>query len=162
MKKINIAIAVIVAASLSACSLSSNYNAEICTSIIETQFESRWIESFAPAAKMEPDSCTMIVVTRFVSKNEDYDSLFTYELNANYKTFENGEFTYTHEVDQISIEQAPQRRLSKKELLEVAEKLDAKYGDQDICTGYLKALLNNEPTGTGQQMCQKPPQFRDY
>ena len=144
------------------CSPSGNYNSEVCESIMKSEFESAWIDSFTPAKKMEPDTCVMIVVTRAVINGEDHDALFKNELTAKYKYFEDGQFSYTHEVNSLGIEQVPIRNLSKKELLQIAEELDVKYGDQDICTGYLKALLNNESTGTGQQMCAKPPQFRNY
>lgn len=161
---INIKFAIFVATStlLYGCSFLSNYNAEICTRIMEAKFESVWVESFSPAAKMDPNSCAMIVEVRSVIENQDYDILSKYELNATYKVFESGEFSYNHTVNKLSNEQVSQRSPSKNELLEIADKWDAKYGNQDICTGYLRALINNELTGTGQQMCQKPPQFRDY
>lgn len=104
----------------------------------------------------------MMVITRQSSSTPEEDILVKYELNAIYKTFYNDEFSYTPEINNIGTELAPRKNPTKSELLQIAEKLDTKYGNNDMCTGYLKALINNEPTGTGQQECKKPPQFRDY
>jgi len=151
------------AATIASCSKISILEPSICDQIFYEEMRFKWVDSSTAASELGENECQFLVTTRqpytTIEHLKGKDIVQEFTLTASYTPFKDGQFTYTKSYESIDTRTEDGKKVSKAELIKIANRLDEFYGDNDMCYGYLHAIINDEMTGTGQRACDIPPQF---
>jgi len=150
-------VAMLAAAALAGCAKGPEPECdEIANTIVNpTLF---WVQEIVheQKSKVDPQHCSMIVNALSASYPEDPD-VYTqnqFQIEADFKRFSNGGYTYTYHVETLGVQQVQATPPTMEQALASGREFEKDFGEDDMCFGFNEQVVKGQEMGSGQSECR--------
>lgn len=114
-----------------------------------------WIQEIVHETKVEPQHCSMIVraYSSTYSEGSGTYNQNQFQIEADFKLFSNGKYTYTYTVETVGHDLVPATPPSLEQALASGTEFEAAFGEDDMCFGFNEQVIKGEGVGSGQADC---------